>query len=211
MAENVSFRSSFNGFNREEVVRYIAGLMEKIAAGDQKAAELEQQAAQGAEALDGLQKKCDAWESERNELTERCAALENELAAQTEECAARQARIAELELQLDEYARLSRQNEVKLGEAMLDAKRFSEMLVQEANDRAGEVYRNAYESVSRSADSAREIDARMKELSGAFERTMGELRRDMFQLIDRMAAFTDSAKDNGARFLYRSEFTGEND
>ena len=48
----------------------------------------------------------------------------------------------------------------------------------------------------------------MKALSEEFERTMGSLRKNMNELIDGMDDFNEDIKDNGAKFLYQSEFSG---
>ena len=201
MTENVSFRSAFNGFNREDVVGYIAGLMEKIKAGEAEAQELKNKAGEQEHAVAEWQMKYETLEAEKQRQADLLAALE-------EKCASQKSRIEALEEQLGESDRRSRNNEVKLGAAMLDAKRFSEMLVQEANDRAGNVYRIAGESVTESTARAKEIKDQMKALSEEFERTMGSLRKNMNELIDGMDDFNEEIKDNGAKFLYQSEFSG---
>ena len=201
MTENVSFRSAFNGFNREDVVGYIASLMKKVKAAEKEAQEAKKQAQERESAMSDLQRQCGVLEEEKQMESDRRAELEKE-------CASQKSRIDALERQLGESDRLSRSNEVKLGAAMLDAKRFSEMLVQEANDRAGNVYRIAGESVTESAARAREIKEQMKALTEEFERTMGSLRKNMNELIDGMDDFNEEIKDNGAKFLYQSDFSG---
>ena len=42
MSENVTFRSSFNGFNRVEVMNFISELMKEKEESDRKCAELEE-------------------------------------------------------------------------------------------------------------------------------------------------------------------------
>ena len=55
------------------------------------------------------------------------------------------------------------------------------------------------------------IKEQMKILSDEFDRNMGAMRKNMSELIDRMTGFNEEIKDNGAKFLYRSEFTDGND
>lgn len=193
MADTTSFRSSINGFNREDVVTYISGMLEKLSAAEKKSAD-----------FDALTQERDALSQELADLKEKYDALEQSYRALEESSEA-------LSVKCASYEKTLKNNESKLGAAMMEAKRFSEMLVKEANDRAGEVYREAYDSVSESAASAKEIDAKMRELSGEFDRTMGELRRSMKKVIGSMRTFTDNAKENGAKFLYQSEFSGEED
>ncbi len=204
MTDNVSFRSSFNGFNREDVVGYIAGLMEKIGAAERNAEEYRRLAAEKDQAAEALRKQCDELEEENGKLSDRCEEVE-------ERCGELSERISLMEQRLSEYDKLSQKNEVKLGAAMMDAKRFSEMLVKEANDRAGEVYHQAELSVTDSTAEAREIKEQMKVLADEFDRNMGAMRKNMNELIDRMTGFNEEIKDNGAKFLYRSEFTDGND
>ena len=204
MADNSSFRSAFKGFNREDVVGYIAGLMEKIAAGEKTAAALQEQ-------LEAKETECGALQENLEQMKTNFAALEEKYAALEQEREAQAQHSEELDRKCREYDKQSKANEEKLGAAMLDAKRFSEMLVKEANDRAGEVYQNAFAAVSDSAVSAKEIEAKMKTLSEEFDSAMGDMRRTMRELIGNMSKFKESVQDNGARFVYRSEFSGDAD
>ena len=200
MAENTSFRSAFKGFNREDVVGYIAGLMEKISAAEKNAEELQSQLNEKETEYAALKEERDGLLREKDELTDRCAALEREREEQAQHS-------EELDRKCREYDKASKDSEVKLGAAMLEAKRFSEMLVQEANDRANAVYRDAFASVTASADEAKSVETQMKALSEQFEKSMGELRKNMGGLIDRMAEFSKSAEKIGGKFEYRSEFS----
>ena len=200
MAENTSFRSAFKGFNREDVVGYIAGLMEKITAAEKDAAALQEQLAEKEAECAALKEERDGLQREKDELTDRCAALEREREEQAQHS-------EELDRKCREYDKASKDSEVKLGAAMLDAKRFSEMLVQEANDRAGAIYKDALDSVTASSEEAKSVEAQMKALSDLFEKSMGELRRNMRDLIGRMAAFSRSAEENSGKYVYRSEFS----
>lgn len=202
MADTTSFRSSFNGFNREDVVSYISGLMERLRTAEKTNAELQTALEEEAGNRDDLMQERIFLTQDIAELKEKNAALEQSEAELTEQCAALERRCEELE-------KAFKINENKLGAAMLEAKRFSEMLVKEANDRAGEVYHDAYESVCLSTINAKMIEVKMKELSTDFEQTMGDMRNNMKKLIGSMKTFTDNAKDNGAKFLYQSDFSEE--
>ena len=205
MAENSSFRSAFKGFNRDDVVSYIAGLMEKISAGEQEAEALLEKVAGLEREAAAFREQYSALEEERDALAGKCERLEQERDEQEKRCAA-------LERRCVEFDNLSKSNEVKLGAAMLEAKRFSEMLVREASDRAGSVYQSARESVSASSAEVREIEKQMKDLSDLFEKTMGEVRRSMRDLSGRMTAFCEETKDYGAKFDSRPSFSaGENE
>lgn len=202
MADSSSFRSAFKGFNREDVISYISELMEKISAGEKNAEELRQRLAEAENEADGLRSRyADAVKS-AEKLEEDVALLTRERDEQARHCAALERRCAEFDSQ-------SRSSEVKLGAAMMDAKRFSEMLVKEANERVGVLYHDAYEMVTASSAEANEIERQMKDLAELFDRTMAELRRSMRDLTCRMAAFGEEVKDNGAKFDYRSDFADD--
>ena len=200
MEENSSFRTAFKGFNRDDVVSYIAGLMEKISAGEQETEALLEKVAGLEREAAAFRDQYSALEEERDALAGKCERLEQERDEQEKRCAA-------LERRCVEFDNLSKSNEEKLGAAMLDAKRFAEMLVREATDRAGSVYRNAYESVTASSAEVRALEMQMKDLSDLFEKTMGEVRRNMRDLSGRMTAFREETKDYGAKFELRPDIT----
>ena len=224
MAETTSFRSAINGFNREDVVKYISTMLEKLSAAEKENEELQaalEEKTAGYEAL--MQERVDL-SKELSDLKERHEAVEQSFneryealeQSYNERYDALEQSFKELQesketlsVKCAGYEKTLKNNESKIGAAMLEAKRFSEMLVKEANDRAGNVYREAYDSVAVSSATAKEIDAKMKELSVEFDRTMGDLRRNMKKLIGSMRTFSDNAKDNGAKFLYQSEFSEE--
>ena len=268
MKENVSFRSSFNGFNREDVVTYISGLMDRIAESEQEQAEAEQQAAELEETLnvmrnsssaweqeretwqarfDSLEKECELWKSRCAEMERktaeieknrtgmseqdqekwqaccdslkkdcdswkaRCAELEEQNAALEKECTDSRTLIDTLERKIEDCDNLSKNNEVKLGAAMMEAKRFSEMLVKEANDRAGAVYSIASSSVKDSAESIGKLKAQMISVTEEFTRSMNCVLTHMDGLINGMNSFREDAKGIGAKFTYRSEFIDKAD
>ena len=204
MTDNVSFRSSFNGFNREDVVGYIAGLMEKIKDAETKAEERGRQAEEKTRDAQALRQQIEELEKKNRQLSDRCAEVEERSAELSE-------RIGIMERRLSESDKASKNNEEQLGAAMLDAKRFSEMLVKEANDRAGEVYHRAELAVTASASEAGRITEQMRHLSAEFEKNMGDMQEHMADLLEIMAAFKASARDNGAEFLYQTEFSGAGD
>ena len=199
MADSSSFRSAFKGFNREDVISYISELMEKISAGEKTAEELRQKLSEAEYEAAELRGQHEEAVKACEKLEEDVARLERERDEQARRCAALERRCADFDSQ-------SRSSEVKLGAAMMDAKRFSEMLVKEANERVGVLYRDAHEIVTASSAEAGGIERQMKDLAELFDRTMAELRRNMRDLTCRMAAFGEEVKDNGAKFDYRSDF-----
>lgn len=302
MAENTAFRSAIKGFNRDDVINYISGLMEKNAVLERNAAALQQSQQEAAEACDlmraehdGLVQERDALQKEREDLQKECEDLRKELADQSggrdslqkaydglrneydalrkeydalKEAGARQPERAEApeapagydglrdklavlermherlggeydalkaeheqtkaqcgdldhackklaeknEALKEKCAQLEREGasaEMKLGSAMLEAKRFSDMLVREAQEKAGGIYREACESVARSVESTARLDGQMTQLSEAFKSTMDGLRWEMTGLIGQMTAFCENARENADAFLGQEPAEGD--
>ena len=112
MAQNMDFRSAFNGFNREDVVRYLEYLQNKHNAqltelrNELAQAEANQQAALEAKAeLETLRQQVADLEAERDAAVTRADALETAL------CAARSEKVAAVdrsEEELEAYRRAER-------------------------------------------------------------------------------------------------------
>ena len=100
MADNYSFRSSVNGFNRNDVMAFVEKILEESEKQKEKINSLEQE----------VEKKNTEIEQLKAEL--------NDNSGKCDTCD------------------IAKVYEARLGAAMLDAKRFSEVLVKEANDTA---------------------------------------------------------------------------
>ena len=112
MAELQTFRSAFNGFNREDVVRYIEYLNTRH---NDQVAQLNNELAQLREQLAQVQAEPDRQadlELRLEQSQERCAALESELAAASalldETLAAKQTAQVRTENELEAYRRAER-------------------------------------------------------------------------------------------------------
>ncbi len=136
MSNAPSFRSALNGFNRSDVINFIRELMEENNALNDELAELKNEFAE--KVAEASAEQCDT------------EALRAELEACKADAEAAQAQLAELET--------DRQNELMLGRAMYDARRFSDILVQEANDKANSMLDSA-------AQNAKEISETLSTFS----------------------------------------------
>lgn len=128
MSDGITFRSSVNGFNRNEVIKYIESLL----------------------------KEKEELSSEIKALEAQKKAAESELAKALENL--------EQEKQKCSRCDVAQKAEVKLGAAMLDAKRFSETLVRDAEARTSEVFSDASEKAGAAVSSA----GRISEMLSAF-------------------------------------------
>ena len=128
MSDGITFRSSVNGFNRNEVIKYIESLL----------------------------KEKEELSSEIKALEAQKKAAESELAKALENL--------EQEKQKCSRCDVAQKAEAKLGAAMLDAKRFSETLVRDAEARTSEVFSDASEKAGAAVSSA----GRISEMLSAF-------------------------------------------
>lgn len=256
MAENFSFRSSMNGFNRNDVIAYV----ERILA---EKADLQMQLVNTQkymeEAKNELKTSAEKWKKEidesdmekdaeiarlRNELAERKADIDtlrgviaqsdekeklkdSEISAEKELLRAKEGHykteIEQLKLKIKELENenavaLSKQNdkcsecdiakvyEARLGAAMLDAKRFSEILVKEANDKASGLFADAFSSAHATSVKAGEIAESITDISNQFNVSFKVLLDNMNVLGKALDSFKNDVKVTGEKFDFTTEF-----
>ncbi len=257
MAENISFRSSMNGFNRNDVMAYIdtvlaekAELQIKVAATEKDIegikAECEKEIADSKKSVLNFAESVAKLESELADLktdneilravvsqaNEKELLKESELAAEKELLSARESRynaeieelkskISELEAekenackQIDKCADcdIAKVYEARLGAAMLDAKRFSEILVKEANDKASDLFADAFSSAHATSVKAGAIAQSITDISNQFNVSFKVLLDNMKALGSTLDSFKNDVKLTGEKFDFTTEFasfTGE--
>lgn len=163
MSENITFRTAFVGFNREDVINYIKKLM-----------------------------------SEKEDEVKRLAELEGK-------CEADSIRLAELEEKIKNAADcascdLAKKNEARIGAAMLDARRFSELIVDEANARSAEMYGAASVDAYSSSQKAVELADKMKTMAEEYAAAFDELLGKMTGLADTLGSFGNEVSDKKEEF-----------
>lgn len=210
MATSQTFRSAFNGFNREDVVRYIEYTNSKH----------EAQVNQLKEQLQALQTETDALREKAAkppainlvataqvaELTEKCKQLEQENAKyrqQLDETAApaEDPRVAQLQQQL--HQALQERDEaiaqckatVSRTEDELAAYRRAERTERMAQNRAVQMYDQANGTL---ADTAANLDAAAKQLDQVAAQTMEQIRALTEAVTDSKQVLSDAAATIGA-------------
>ena len=144
MAEH-KFRTALNGFNREDVVRYI-DYMNTVHASEMEQLNNEKQALQ--EEIAEL-KEQQNLASRVAELEERCMELEQLNMNATEELETAQEQIAKLQEELEQCAQqrdeaMTKQEAAKnVAAEELEAYRRAERMERSAKERAGQLYRQA--------------------------------------------------------------------
>ena len=135
MAELQTFRSAFNGFNREDVVRYIEYINNKH---NDQVAQLNNELAQLREQLELAQAEPNRQadlELRLEQSQEQCSALEADLAAATAELESANAKLAQA-LEAQNSAQVRTENE-------LEAYRRAERTERLARERAEQLYAQA--------------------------------------------------------------------
>lgn len=164
MAENISFRSAVNGFNRNEVLSYIKTLY------DEK----------------------NSLFSELEALKAQLREKENELTALREELGT-----AQKNADADE---LEKQNELKLGRAMFDARRYSDLIVSEAKEKANAMFGEASASAAQMAQKVNEVNGEVETLISSFDDALAGIRDKLSSLSADLIDFGDSADLNNEVF-----------
>ena len=172
MEQPNQFRSSFNGFNREDVVRYMEFINNKHSA----------QVAQLTNELEYLRGKQDTLDSTR------VSELEKQLSAANAENEVLKHRIAALERSLEEAnAALSQPSAPAApapaatpSESELEAYRRAERVERVAKERAHQVAQQAAAALER-------IQEQMEQVSSAISETAGQMQQQLTQLQEAVA------------------------
>lgn len=147
MSENYSFRSAMGGFNRNDVIAYI----ERILC-EKNGLSAEIQSLQNC--ISEMENEINRLKKEKESLTAELNEAKAQIASQNK-C---------------EDCDISRKYEAHLGAAMLDAKRFSDTLVKEANDKAYDIFDEAYKKADATLIDTAKISSEITELNAQFNR-----------------------------------------
>ena len=179
MEQPVQFRSSFNGFNREDVVRYMEYIYNKHSA----------QVAQLTNELESLRSKQDAMDSNRS------ADLEKQLAAAQQENDDLKHRIAALEHSLQEAnAALSKPSAVPQAaaptESELAAYRRAERVERVAKERARQVSQQTAQAL---CNVSAQLDGAEEQLAAVNAQLMQQLEQLQTAVANGRQAVQDAA------------------
>lgn len=225
MSENYSFRSAINGFNRSDVMSCIENILfEKNAAADQVSI-LESK-------LSSLEEKYAALEKElataKNVDAQKSAFYEKqvsdvknfEIKIDTLEKELEKANAENENLRMlltksqansavkDKCADcdLERVYEARLGAAMLDAKRFSEILVKEANDKASGLFASASASADSTSVKAKEIASEITSIKESLIVSFNSLLDNMANLESSLDSFKSNVTATGSVYNFSTDF-----
>lgn len=171
MSENYSFRSAMNGFNRSDVISFIENILNERETDRLRIVKLERDLSDSSRKIDELQAELSQNSAKNKNDSEKCDSCE-----------------------------LVKAYEAKLGAAMFDAKRFSDILVSEANDKSFDILNQAAGVADDSAKKAKMIADSIKGFSLSVKESLGKLFSEMQGLSDRLGGFCGEVKDGSARF-----------
>ena len=192
MSAPQNFRTSFNGFNREDVVRYLEYINNKHQAQvNQLTAEVEELRGQ----LAGKPQTDDQSELVAS-LQEECAALTSQLEEAAAEKAELEARVAELEQQLEDAdeAEEAAVEEKPLMSAIetqeLEAYRRAERIEREAKERSELVY---FQASSVLTQASAKVDGLSADITDLADQVMSQLTQLQMAVSSSKQALQDAA------------------
>lgn len=163
MEQPTQFRSSLNGFNRQDVVRYMEFVNNKHAA----------QVAQLTNELEYLRGKQDTLDAGR------VAQLEKDLSAAQLENAALRQRVAELEKQLAGQSAAAPAPAAAPSESELEAYRRAERVERVARERAKQLAQQAARALDQAGTQAEEAAAQIAQVSSQLSEQLARLQDAM--------------------------------
>ena len=207
MAADFVFRkASFGGFNREDVIHYIemlkakekeqnaeiASLQQSLQSANDQCAEQTRAAQAAAEAAAAIreeseQKQSELMETHKQELSYLCDNYEQRIAQMRQEFEDRLA-------QAQSAQQKSQSMEEKVGTAMLDVRRYSNMMIAEAGARINEIADYSDEVSAQTLDSVTEIGQQIRELSVSINEKFQRMLADNKELQGRLSSFNGSVR-----------------
>ncbi|MBE6811648.1 MAG: hypothetical protein E7523_02070 [Ruminococcaceae bacterium] len=104
--------------------------------------------------------------------------------------------------------------QAQLGAAMMDAKRFSELILKEANDKSAQVLNNALADVTDATETANGLSESLKAAKENFATILDSLQDELATIILSFMDFRTDLEKKGEKFNYSTDFaamaTGEN-
>lgn len=96
--------------------------------------------------------------------------------------------------------------QAQLGAAMLDAKRFSEMLMKDANDKSAQVLNKAMQDVGISMDTANELAEELKKTKDNFVSVLDNLSDELSVIILSFMEFRSDLNNKGLQYNFTTDF-----
>lgn len=124
------------------------------------------------------------------------ASLLSQLSQAQSELGEYAARIASLEIKLNEAA-ADRENEETIGRTMTDARRFSDAMIDDARQKADEILNNAADTAAGLSDKLGGITEEAENASDDIVCALDEIRNKLYALQECLQDFSREVKENG--------------
>lgn len=104
---------------------------------------------------------------------------------------------------------IEKKYEARLGAAMMDAKRYSDILVKEANDEIRSLYSQASISAKKSCETANELSEEIKRTLKQAIDTLNSLNNNVKDVARNFDKFKTDNDENASQYEYISEFSDD--
>lgn len=185
MSTDAIFRTSaFGGFNKSDVINYIKDFKEKEEAMLNENKDLNDQ-------LDALKKQCAMYMAAQQTLKNQLSALESRHIDETERI---KNEYEEKIKAMQENAVSNRSVEEKVGSAMLDVRRYADLLMQETCEKIGTMSQNADAAVAQTLSRMFDISAGIQSFSDKVNAILSDIIAENEQIAKELTTFKGSLK-----------------
>lgn len=208
MAENIPFRTSLRGFNKEDVMKYIVHLQASLAESSGNREQTDRDIA-------GRDQEIIALKAENDRLNNRLQELEGQLAEQKRERDESLLRAEQekanlekaLNQKLEERTNQMSDSEEKLraiqsqiGALMIDAQVYADKIVEQAENRVSSLT-NEYKETARSvSDDITRFTADLSDTTEALNQSLGSLKDRLTSISDKLELATPNLFEDGKGF-----------
>lgn len=199
MSDNYSFRSAVNGFNRSDVINYISGILDENKNLKSRVSELEDSLAMQKVLMKNTE--AESVKEEKPPVADPVPAP-----APAEEPVKK---VIEKDSLTEQMRLLEEKYDARLGAAMMDAKRFSDLLVKEANDKTAALFVDSSYEAKRSSEKAVAISEEIERTISEFNSVFSSLQKNMKAVAEKLNHFSDETAENSEKYVYTSQFTDD--
>lgn len=199
MDKDIIFKSAiFGGFNKQDVMQYLAAVNAENADLQQKYSTACADASSFLNKITELEQKLVEFTTVSQQLEEekqKSAQLEKEMLKLSNE---NEGNLQKLNALIDEKEKLSvdreklKAVELQLGAAMLDARLHSEKLISKANEKISDINKETGEAITKTASKMCDISTDIGEFAAVFNKAIAQLEERVRSIVDNMSSVADS-------------------
>ena len=199
----------FGGFKREDVLQYVGELQAEIASLSEELQKKSDELSALSAKVNELEALCEAGEQAKQQLTVTTGALETAqqqstaLQAENEDLRTQLSGLDDEKRKMEEKAQELRATQAQLGAAFLDARKYSDEIVNAANQRANETQADAAQSIREQASEIARLSADVDSISATLSKSVEDLHAQISALSAKLskAAQALSVRRDAEKFL----------